>query len=80
MTPLEKHFEGITPEKLKEFREDPTLFVTYASSTSKNGFLELGLTGSGNYATRLSRKDTLVHKTPLQAVEHYKSLLTQEVK
>lgn len=76
MTTLEKHLQEITPKALREFREDTELFMTFASSSGKNGLVQLGVNGKGNYITKHRRNKIVEHANSLQAVQEYTKLLS----
>jgi hypothetical protein len=75
---IKSHLEVITKESFQNWLENET-FNVYASSTSKNGFTELGTDGRGNCAVRITNKkgrDTYFHDNSDKAIEAYKKELT----
>ena len=76
MTTLEKHLKEVTPKALREFREDAELFISFASSRGKNGFVQIGVNGKGNYVTKDRRNKIIEYVNSLQAVEEYNRLLS----
>lgn len=73
---MNKHLEEVTPKKLIDFREDPENFTTFASSLGNRGFVRLGVSGKGNYITKLAGEPIIEYANSLQAVEAYKKLIS----
>ena len=72
------HLEGITKESFTNWLSNDA-FITYASSTGKNGLVELGVDGRGNYAVRIRHKtgrDTHFYKNANKAIKAYSEFLT----
>jgi hypothetical protein len=72
------HLEGITKESFMNWLSNDA-FITYASSTGKNGLVELGVDGRGNYAVRIRHKtgrDTHFYNNANKAIKAYGELLT----
>jgi len=72
------HLDGITKESFAHWLENDA-FNTYASSTGKNGFTELGTDGRGNYAVRITNKngrDTHFYNNSGKAIKAYGEQLT----
>jgi hypothetical protein len=66
--------EGITKENFTNWLHNDA-FIAYASSSGKNGLVELGVDGRGNYAIRLRHKtgiDTHFYKNADRAVKAFK--------
>lgn len=70
-----EHLKYITPKSLRDFRDDTNTFISFASSTGKNGLIQLGLNGKGNYCVKI--KDRVEeHANSLQAVDRYVELVS----
>ena len=72
-TAIEKHLESVTLNNFLEWKNET--FHKYASSTTKNGTVELGCDGNGNSVVKHKGeivKETLSH---YDAVETYKQLV-----
>lgn len=72
------HLEGITKESFTNWLSNDA-FITYASSAGKNGLVELGVDGRGNYAVRIRHKtgiDTHFYNNANKAIKAYGEFLT----
>jgi len=70
---IQVHLDGITKESFTNWLSNDA-FITYASSTGKNGFTELGVDGRENYAVRTKNKtgkDTHSYKSADLAIKAY---------
>jgi hypothetical protein len=70
-----EHLKHITPKALRDFRDDENTFISFASSTGKNGLIQLGLNGKGNYCVIIKDK-VEEHINILQAVDRYTELVS----
>jgi len=75
---LEVHLDEITKESFVHWLKHYA-FNTYASSTGKNGFTEIGTDGVGNYAVRITHHtgmDTHFYNNAGKAIKAYKEQLS----
>jgi hypothetical protein len=68
------HLENVTPENLESWREEDS-FSSFASATSKKGFVNIGVNGKGTYFVSL-KGDVLLFNTAKEAVERYTELVS----
>jgi len=66
---IQVHLDGITKESFTNWLSNDA-FITYTSSTGKNGFTKLGVDGRGNYAVRTKNK-THSYKNADLAIKAY---------
>jgi hypothetical protein len=72
------HLEEITPEAL-EFWKQHKAFISFASSTGKNGHIELGVNGTGFYAVKQKKgmsSNTTYYMSEKEAIKQYAELLS----
>ena len=67
------HLSGITKDSFTNWINHEA-FIMYASSSGKNGKVELGVNGKGTYALKIWHKtgiDTSFYKDPDKAIKAY---------
>ncbi len=68
------HLENVTPEILERWREE-NAFASFASSTGRNGHVELGIDGTGLYVVKDNGKQINYH-CPATAIKRYTKLIS----
>jgi len=74
---IKQHLEIVTPENLRLFRDGSETFISFASSICKNGRIEVGVNGKGQYGVK-TRNGLEVFMNALQAVKDYSEKVTNE--
>lgn len=71
---IKDHLKNVTVENLEEFRNDA--FISFASSTSRNGRFEIGVDSFSRYVVK-HNGIAFIYNDPQSAVQMYHELVSQ---